>query len=365
MMSIAPAARSRPRRLPEAALLPLVLVGAVTWQLGATLDTWFHRHVSVIDTFFTWAHALLYAGWLITGALVVAYLLESLARGEPRARWLPPGFPLVLLGAALFGVGGVFDFAWHAIFGSERLLEAFFSPSHLILLLSSLVSAAGLLRAAVLRRAGHDAAYRPAWRDLPVLIGLGLIFRTTMWALIYSQPTAIDYAAGGTVASTLWSFKQIDWQNTAAQVSGIDGLLLYSILLVVFVILPLPRLRLPGGSIAAILLWEGVLIAATTDAWRYLPAVAGAALLGEALWAALWRGRLGGLAGRAGYWVLAAAVPTAFAYLYFALTAAVGGGLTWTTHLWAGVALLAGVYGFVTALVAIPPAFLTAPAARR
>ena len=263
---------------------------------------------------------------------------------------------VVLLGAVLFGLGGGFDLAWHAVFGFEQRLEVFLSPSHLLLSFASLTGVFGLFRIAVRQRTDSRAlAYRPTLADAPVLLTLIVLFRGVLWPLVYSQPMAIDYAAGGTVATSLPGFAGIAWDNTAAHVAGINGLLLYSILLVLFLLAMLRHLRLPGGSLAVVMIGEGALVAFATDTWRYLPAVAGAALLGEALWAALWRGRLGGLAGRAGYWALAAAVPTAFASLYFALAAAVGGGLTWTTHLWAGVALLAGVYGLIVALFALPP----------
>jgi hypothetical protein len=69
---------------------------------------------------------------------------------------------------------------------------------------------------------------------------------------------------------------------------------LHSVLVALFLAGPLRRLRLPGGAIAAMLLYDGLLVAASTDLWRYLPAVIGAALLGEAIWARMWRGGLHG-----------------------------------------------------------------------
>ena len=355
------------RTFGETALLRLILVSMMVGQIGLITDMWYHRHTPVaIESFFTWPHAMLYSGWASSGLILAAYLLESVARGEPRGRWLPPGYPLVLLGTALFGLGGGFDFTWHTLFGFEQRLEVFLSPAHLLLSYSSLIGVVGVFRVAIERRARAGvSAYRPRWADFPVLLTLTVLFRGTLWPLIYSQPLAIDYAAGGTVAGDLPGFAGIAWENTAAQVAGLNGILLYSVLLALFVVVPLRRLRLPGGAIAAVMLWEGALIAATTDMWRYLPAVAGAALLGEALWAALWRGRLGGLDGRPGYWVLAGALPAALALLYFALIAAVGGGITWTTPLWAGAVTLAGLYGLITGLFALPPHFLRAPLAAR
>src|SRR5205085_226454 len=120
------------------------------------------------------------------------------------------------------------------------------------------------------------------------------------------------------------------------------------------------HLRLPGGAIAALLLWDALLVAGTTDLWRYLPAAVGAALVGEAIWAWVWRGGLGGLEGKTGYWAIASIVPMIQFFLYFAFMEAFGGGVLWTTHLWAGAPLLAGFFGLIASIAVVPPRFLQA-----
>lgn len=109
-----------------------------------------------------------------------------------------------------------------------------------------------------------------------------------------------------------------------------------------------------------LMLWNGLLMVAATDMWRYLPAVAAGALAGEAVWSAMRRGGLGGPDGEAGYRLLAFLVPAVQFAAYLGLAALMGGGLAWPVHLAAGALLLAGLYGVITSGFAIPPRALRA-----
>jgi hypothetical protein len=104
-----------------------------------------------------------------------------------------------------------------------------------------------------------------------------------------------------------------------------------------------------------VLLWNGVLTAGATGMWRYLPAVALAALAGEAVWYAVRRGALGGPDAEAGYRLVASVVPAVEFAAYVGLVALVGGGITWPVHVAAGAPLLAGLYGLVASLLVVPP----------
>src|SRR5262245_52377145 len=159
-MAVKTVAARRPERLLTAAtLLPLTTAAIVVWQIGVYVDVWYHLHYSFeIETFFTWPHALLYAGWAATGLIPALALGESIGRGLPRRDWLPAGYPLVLIGSVIFGLGGVFDFVWHSLFGFEARQEAVLAPSHLWLGVGFMVCAFGLLQAATLQRARAGSA---------------------------------------------------------------------------------------------------------------------------------------------------------------------------------------------------------------
>ncbi len=115
----------------------------------------------------------------------------------PRSEWLPAGYPLVLAGAAAFGLGGGLDLWWHSTFGFEINHEALISPSHLALICSAGLGYFGLVWVAIDRRRRQPT--RGFMADLAVAVSLGMLFRHSLYALFYSQPFATDYASGGAV----------------------------------------------------------------------------------------------------------------------------------------------------------------------
>jgi hypothetical protein len=355
--------RARARIISESVLLFATLAAYAVWQLGGQIDTWYHAHYGFeIESFVTWPHALLYAGWVASSTPAVLYLIESRSLGAPRDALLPPGYPLVILGAAGFGVGGILDLAWHNRFGFEVGHEALVSPTHLVLIYSSGVGVIGLLWAALAWRSRAQAVATGAG-NMAIALSLGLLLKVLLFAFLYSLPFSTDYASEGAIARNLFGFSGIGaWSDMTAQVAGTTGMILYGILVALFVTVPLRRLRLPAGAIATIVLWVAALMCvATPELWIYLPAALAAALVGETLWMLVRRGSFGGPDGRIGYWLIAFAVPATQLYAYFALMAAFGGGISWSTSLWTGAPLLAGVYGLVATVFAIPPRFAEAP----
>ncbi|HEY3107614.1 MAG TPA: hypothetical protein VGL23_02615 [Chloroflexota bacterium] len=347
----APARPTAPDAVADRPLLAWLLAAAAVWQIGAHVDAWYHAHRGfAIESFLTWPHALLYAGWL-----AVCLVALPLGRAEPAPA---PGTRLALAGAALFGVGGLLDFAWHQAFGFEASLATLFSPSHVWLVASALVTAVGVLAAAVDRRRLRARAGRAGARDgLVVALALAFVLRLSRYLLFYSEPLSVDYASGGAIAGRLPSAAVMGWGTVAAQVAGTTGIVLHSVLLALFVLVGLRRLRLPAGGLALVLGWDALLTAAVDDLWRYLPAVAAAAVAGELLWALVRRGLLGGPDAAAGYWLIAAVVPAVQFDAYFALMAAYD-GIIWPIHLWAGVPIVAALYGLIVSLLLLPPRWL-------
>ena len=249
------------------------------------------------------------------------------------------------------------------MFGFEVRVETLLSPAHLWLVVAYSLTTLGLIHAAAVHRAERPAhGYRPSLADVPLIVSLALLFRAVLWSLFYSDPLAVDYASGGFLAGKLWGYQGVAWQGNLGQVAGVTGALLHTVLLALILVVPLRRFRLPGGAIATIMLWDGLLTVWVTDLWLYLPAVAGAALAGEALWAWMWRGGVGGKSANPGYWLIAFVVPLALFAGYFALMGSFGGGIIWTAHLVAGLPVMAGFYGLFVALLALPPSFLKYPA---
>jgi len=234
------AVRVRTRIVSERALLFATLAAVVIWQLGAQIDAWYHMHYGFeIESFATWPHALLYAGWLASATPAVLYLIEGRTLGAPRDSRLPPGYPLLILGAAGFGVGGAFDLAWHSTFGFEVGQEALVSPSHLALIYTSAVSVTGLVWATIAWRR-RSAPVASTLESLAVALSLGLLLKTLLFAFLYSLPFSTDYASGGAISGELFGFAGIGaWSDMTAEVAGTSGMVLYGRLLALFVTVPL------------------------------------------------------------------------------------------------------------------------------
>src|SRR5438309_11982624 len=85
------------------------------WQVGAHVDAWYHVHYGArIDSFFTWPHALLYAGWAGTAAIAFAQVGARGVRDVARSR---DGLFLVVAGVAGFGLGGLLEFGRSTVVG--------------------------------------------------------------------------------------------------------------------------------------------------------------------------------------------------------------------------------------------------------
>src|SRR5687768_6353833 len=116
---------------------------------GSHVDGWAHTHlISTQESFLTPWHGILYSGWLLLAAWL--YLHRDL-----------PGYRLGLIGAIAFGVGGIFDMAWHTAFGIEVDMEALISPAHLLLVITHLLMISTPLRAAWISKMPR----RVGWRE--------------------------------------------------------------------------------------------------------------------------------------------------------------------------------------------------------
>ena len=121
----------------------------VLFTLGSHIDGWAHTHLNLGEEgFFTPWHGILYSGWLGSAAWI--YLHRDL-----------PGYRLGLIAAIGFGVGGIFDMAWHTAFGIEVDMEALISPPHLLLVTMHLLMVSTPLRAAW----SSEMPRRVGWRE--------------------------------------------------------------------------------------------------------------------------------------------------------------------------------------------------------
>lgn len=325
-------------------------------QIGGIIDARTHVYYGVeIETFFVPAHYFLYGGWLaILGSLAVYAGLQIRKRSDP-VDWLPPRYALVALGAILFGISGGLDAVWHTLFGFELDLEILLSPAHLVLFM-----AFGLIYFGVLSHAIYQFNLSPRehqnsfLKSLPLIIGIASLFVIVFWPTWYFDPFSADYASKGAIVGVRDAYNFIDYGSPTAEITGVGGILLTTLIVIPFVILPLYRWRLPSGSLTFILVWVFIQRAVIVGVYNYLPAVLGAAIVGEVIWAWMRRGGEARLTSPLGYRILAFCVPLALFSIYFLTVALMPNGVIWPIHLWLGSIWLAAVAGVLLSFTMIP-----------
>jgi len=334
-----------------------LMVGLIiVLQIGGSMDGWFHVFYGFeIESFFIASHYLMYGAWLAVLGSVVAYAGLQIRKGSPMVDWLPPRYALTALGAFLFGISGGLDVISHALLGFEFNLQVLLSPAHLVLFLAFGLIYSGVLSHAIyqfdLSPREHQNSFRTS---LPMNIGIASLLHIVIWPAWYFDPFAADYASGGAIVGVRDAYNWIDYGSSTAEIAGVAGILLTTLILIPFVILPLYRWRLPSGSLTFILGLVFIQRAFIVGVYSYLPAILGAALAGEIIWAWMRRGGEARLTSPLGYRILAFSVPLVLFSIYFLIVSFMPNGIIWPIHLWAGSIWMAAVAGVLLSLTMIP-----------
>jgi len=303
---------------------------------GLFLDGWAHTHGRVDATFFTPWHAALYSGFLATSMFLWGSLVRGVMRGYRWRQALPAGYGLSLLGAALWVIGGPFDFTWHAVFGFEAGVEALMSPAHGVLALGFSLMASGPLRA-VLRR--PPSAWR---RDLPLILSLTFLVSALTFFTQIAHPLANLWASGT--------------RRGSADVTelGLVSFLLTSAIVIGPVLLLLRHGRLPAGAMTILVGLNSVAMGFLYDQGDY-PFAPVAASMAAGVAADLLRLALRPEVDRAGAFRLYAfAAPAILTGSYFACLWLTD-GIAWSPHLWLGAIVFCGVVGWLLSYLVLPP----------
>jgi hypothetical protein len=310
-------------------------VAAGAWLLGGLYwDGWAHGY-SLPDSFFTIWHAGFYSGFLACAAVILGPVILR----APAAGWraaIPAGYGWSVAGVLVFAFGGVFDLAWHTVFGIEINLDALFSPSHLVLAAGIFLIVSGPLRAAWAR--GEPG--------VPAVLSLAMVLSTFTFFSLFAGPYSTVLGANPRPTTGT--------ENAIAR--SLLGMYLFSALAVGCALVALRRGTLPVGGMTALLGLNGIAMIlmrghATPGVQLIFALVAvGAGIVGDLL---LWRLRPSAdrvLALRA----FAFAVPIAYFVLYFAVVIALA-GTWWTVHFLTGSILLSGVVGLLVSYVHSAP----------
>lgn len=321
-------------------LIDLGATVCAAWLMfGLYLDGWAHN-TSLPDSFWTPWHGVLYSGY---GALALFLALVAgtrLRAGLPPRSAVPEGYAPSVLGALVFGFGGVFDMLWHTFIGIERGLDTLFSPSHLMLAIGIVLLVSGPLRS-VWRR---GALARPSFDSAIALASILMLFLMFTFMFQFSTPFAFTPGTPGDARN-----------GELGQIRALFGVLTFTAVLVSLVLLALREGVLLPGSITVLLLTDAAAMMLMRSSVRpeqrevMLATAIAAGIVGDVL---LWRLRPGRAALPA-VRILATALPGVFFGIYFGLVA-LRIGTWWTPHAVTGMAVLAGLAGLVLSYLVFP-----------
>jgi len=316
----------------------IVILLGTWWTGGLFLDGWAHNHLARLETFFTPWHAVLYSGFAACGLFLGAITVKNHAQGYAWRRALPSGYELSLLGAFIFGVGGVLDLTWHLLFGIERNVDALLSPTHLILALGLILTISGPLRSAWRHPLSEQA--ESLARLLPAILSLAYILAIFLMFTQYANPIVHSWAD----RSTDENLKDL----------GLASILLQSAIFMGGVLFALRRWRLPFGTFALLFTINSLVGSILATDIPPLPLVALVSaftgLLVDLLYKTLkpWPERETALH------LFAFLTPLLIQGTYFLTLFAIK-GVVWSVNLWMGSIVIAGIAGLLLSYMLVPP----------
>ena len=298
------------------------------WFVGGLfVDGWAHTHNKVDQSFFTPWHAILYSGWAVTALFLV---ITALVHHHDGASWresVPTGYFPALIGAGLFGIGGLSDMAWHIAFGIERGVEALLSPTHLVLAVSM-----GLVASGPLRTAWQRAYSGRVIDQLPMLLSVAFTLSVITFFVQSTHPVTQLWGL-----NLLHSYRDDDFAATALLLGM--GVLTGATLFVLRYGRPMP------GAFTLIYGVNALAMAFLNDSFfpqkQVLAFVVAGALL-DGLCMLLrpqpdkaWRWRM-----------FAMCVPVALLGAYF-VSLLLLSGISWRIHFWMGIIVMSSVLALI------------------
>lgn len=322
---------------------------------GVYLDGWAHSHLpESLESFLTPWHGVLYTGMLSVGFLLVATQMRNSLKGYSWRSALPKGYALSLFGFFAFAGSGIFDFAWHEVFGSEADIEALLSPAHLLLAVSGFLVVTGPLRSA------WKDHQRQGWGQMfPIVLSATLAVSVltffTEYVHFYNTPSVLIINPG-----TAQTLIELEDPRFLPNVYGVLSAVIPSLLLTGTLLILLSRWELPFGAMTFVITVNSALMFFMS--WgevNRFPGLLVTMFITGVLADLLWH-RLKRFTGNPNVLRLFAfSVPFMMSLLYMLVLnqsalAQVGEGLWWKIHMWLGVPFVAGIGGVLLSILQIP-----------
>lgn len=310
---------------------------------------WHIRHD--VDTFFTWAHALLYSGLLLLLFLMGTRYVSARRRGVGGMRAIfGDAYWWSALGVLIFLAGGAADMINHLYFGFEAGFDALLSPTHQLVGAGVLLIISGPIRSAMAQ------VPRPATLadQLPAVISAAAILELMHWGTqvffridaAQSLGTIVPHELSGN-AITLMTIHYYQ------QGGSLIAVILQSLLVMGTVFYLVRNLLLQPGALTVLFVLGNGLIAVThslswLDVASVFTASVAAGIAGD-----LFLARSPSLASsRITFAVFAFAVPVVYAGTLLLFVVAFMGGTWWDPIFAAGAVFYAGLFSLLLSFVA-------------
>src|SRR3954454_15769492 len=198
--------------------LSVVTLFAVFW------DGWLHNNSTTLDSFWSSAHIMMYAGLSFLGGWIGLVFVKRQPAGLKKLNIsmeaVPYGYGLALVPLPLAALGGPGDFAWHAAYGFENQIDAPFSPTHQMLFLAGgLLGGIGL--ASTWHRPGRVLPLSKLW---PALISAAAVLAMVSFTFMNLLPWFWTMVPTGDFQDNLLTFKDAYAPGAGDTVKHTQGL---------------------------------------------------------------------------------------------------------------------------------------------
>ncbi|HEV2261559.1 MAG TPA: hypothetical protein VGR69_04655 [Candidatus Rubrimentiphilum sp.] len=317
---------------------------------------WHIRHD--VDTFFTWAHAVLYSGLLLLLGILIGMYIVACRNGQRDLRSIfGAAYGWSAIGALVFLAGGIADMVNHLFFGFEGGFDALLAPTHQLIGAGVLLIIAGPIRSALLQTP------RPATlRDqLPAIIAAAAIMELIHWGTQVFFRVDAAKSLGIAVPHQLTSDAiTLSTVHFFQQGGSLIAIILQSLLMMGTTLYLVRNFRLRSGALTTLFLLGNGLIAITHAISVLETAAVLIASLVAGIVADLLSTRGPITASRLRYEAFAFVVPMIYTGTLLFFTIAFMGGIWWDPIFAAGAVFYSGLFALLLSFVAYPEPWTSA-----
>ncbi|MEI6221930.1 MAG: hypothetical protein WCP97_04125 [bacterium] len=301
----------------------------------------------------------LYTGFFLTSGTLLISWYRNIQQGYHWKNAAPLGYGLSTIGIAIIACGWLGDILWQLMFGIASNLEAFLSPTRLIISVGIALVLLGPFRSSRLIKVSEVGYFQ---QYIPSLLSMSYVLALLSYCVQYIHPFAHTVAAISENpthielgAVTNAGFEHL---STMQQAIGLAGIMVATALLATgTLLLALHWKKLPFGSFSVLLLSSTVGLVVinekvlTTGVMPIFACIVAAGIITD-FFNIYFSPTIEQVLP---FRIFLVSNSVVLYTLYFLTILIFGGGIWWSPSLWAGAIILAGTTTVLVSYVAIPP----------